>query len=311
MRRFAGMYKGRVTNNVDPENRRRVQVEIPALHNEGEPNLPWALVLTPVVGIGQGNVAAPLIGSEGVVSFLDGHPDYPVFMGCWLTTLDYPDAPASGYNASNHQTVVDGYRIDHVSGDRTTTTSRNHTENVALLSTFKARAREEIISGLTRKRLGSLETDVDGAAKVSVGGTTQVALENDFALDVIGRLLLNVTGSTEALLLAAAKIRAYLSSVTVQSMGGSVEMSTADPTGFTTLGKVSTGLTGVEIDGLMIALGAAATNFVALALRVDANLQALVAAFNSPAHLLSHNGPVTPAIQPFPTTASSKVRCAE
>ncbi|MFE9018089.1 phage baseplate assembly protein V [Streptomyces sp. NPDC007808] len=81
MTRFFGKYRGRVTNNVDPQHRGRVQVKVPAVLGKGR--LSWAEPCVPYAGKGVGFFAVPPVDAHVWVEFEAGDPDHPVLAGCF------------------------------------------------------------------------------------------------------------------------------------------------------------------------------------------------------------------------------------
>jgi uncharacterized protein involved in type VI secretion and phage assembly len=78
--KYYGKYRGMVVNNVDPEQRGRIQVQVanvlPAISS-------WALPCLPVAGIQMGVYAVPPIGAGVWVEFEQGNIDYPIWSGGW------------------------------------------------------------------------------------------------------------------------------------------------------------------------------------------------------------------------------------
>jgi uncharacterized protein involved in type VI secretion and phage assembly len=78
-KRFFGKYRGTVVNNVDPEQRGRIQAMVPDV--AGFALSSWALPAFPVSGLQMGIFGLPLPGSGVWIEFEQGDPDYPVWTG--------------------------------------------------------------------------------------------------------------------------------------------------------------------------------------------------------------------------------------
>ena len=95
--KFYGKYRGVVLQNIDPERRGRIQVQVPDVSNL----LPssWALPCFPFSGQQMGFFAVPQVGAGVWVEFEQGNPDYPIWSGCWyglgteIPTLIQPGMP--------------------------------------------------------------------------------------------------------------------------------------------------------------------------------------------------------------------------
>lgn len=86
---YYGKYRGTVINNIDPEQRGRIQVMVPDVSSL----LPtsWALPCAPVGGLQMGVFAVPVIGAGVWVEFEHGDPDLPIWSGCfWGTAAEVP-----------------------------------------------------------------------------------------------------------------------------------------------------------------------------------------------------------------------------
>jgi hypothetical protein len=94
MRQFFGKYRGKVTNNVDPQNLGRIQVEAPAVLGFGRHS--WAMPCTPYAGMQVGFYAIPPVGANVWVEFEGGDPDYPIWSGCFWGTGETPALPGEG-----------------------------------------------------------------------------------------------------------------------------------------------------------------------------------------------------------------------
>lgn len=87
--KFLGKYRGTVVNNVDPEQRGRIQVMVPDVSNIMVSS--WALPCAPVGGMQTGMFAVPPIGAGVWVEFEQGDPDYPIWTGCfWGSAAEVP-----------------------------------------------------------------------------------------------------------------------------------------------------------------------------------------------------------------------------
>lgn len=76
--RFFGLYRGVVSNNVDPEQQGRLAVVCPDVSG---PSPVWALPCVPLTGPQTGLFGAPPVGAAVWLQFEAGAPDRPVCMG--------------------------------------------------------------------------------------------------------------------------------------------------------------------------------------------------------------------------------------
>ena len=84
-----GKYRGMVLNNVDPEQRGRLQVQVPDV--TGLLPSTWAMPCAPIAGLQSGMFALPVIGSGVWVEFEQGNPEYPIWVGCfWGSAAEVP-----------------------------------------------------------------------------------------------------------------------------------------------------------------------------------------------------------------------------
>lgn len=87
--RYYGKYRGTVLPVPDLKRMGRLMVQVsdvngPNITNWARPCVPWA-------GVGMGVFSVPLAGTKVWVEFEQGHPDYPIWVGCrWGTPLDTP-----------------------------------------------------------------------------------------------------------------------------------------------------------------------------------------------------------------------------
>lgn len=88
--RYYGKFRGTVLNNIDPENRGRIQAMVPDV--QGLTPTSWALPCLPAAGKGSGVYVLPEIGSGVWIEFEQGDPDYPIWTGCfWGSTVELPE----------------------------------------------------------------------------------------------------------------------------------------------------------------------------------------------------------------------------
>lgn len=89
---FFGKYRGTVVNNIDPENRGRIQVMVPDVL--GTVPSTWAECCAPFSGMpgtAAGFFAIPPVGAAVWVEFEQGNPDLPIWSGGrWETSTDVP-----------------------------------------------------------------------------------------------------------------------------------------------------------------------------------------------------------------------------
>lgn len=86
--RFFGKYRGTVVSNVDPMQRGRCQVSVPAVLGDGQ--LSWAEPCVPYAGDQVGLFAVPPVGANVWVEFEAGDPDHPILAGCFWATGQAP-----------------------------------------------------------------------------------------------------------------------------------------------------------------------------------------------------------------------------
>ena len=92
MSEFYGKYRGKVENNVDPQQMGRVQVSVPAVLGQGR--LSWAMPSVPYAGSGVGLFAVPPVGANVWVEFEAGDPNHPIWSGCFWGQGEAPAQPA-------------------------------------------------------------------------------------------------------------------------------------------------------------------------------------------------------------------------
>lgn len=77
--KYYGKYRGTVINNIDPEQRGRIQALVPDVY--GLVPGSWAMPCVPIAGKQQGFFMVPQIGASVWMEFEQGDPDYPIWVG--------------------------------------------------------------------------------------------------------------------------------------------------------------------------------------------------------------------------------------
>ena len=81
-KRFYGLYRGKVINNIDPLELNRLMVDVPTLPGV---SAAYAMPCSPYGGWQVGMVFTPPIGADVWVEFENGDPATPVWVGCFWT----------------------------------------------------------------------------------------------------------------------------------------------------------------------------------------------------------------------------------
>jgi uncharacterized protein involved in type VI secretion and phage assembly len=99
MTKYYGKYRGTVVNNVDPEQRARIQALVPDVL--GLTPSSWAMPCLPFAGKQMGAYVIPQIGSGVWIEFEQGDPDYPIWTGgFWGIVAEVPPLALAGNPAS-------------------------------------------------------------------------------------------------------------------------------------------------------------------------------------------------------------------
>jgi type VI secretion system (T6SS) baseplate-like injector VgrG len=95
---YLGKYRGTVLQNVDPEQRGRIQVSVPDVMSLVPTT--WAEACIPLAGPTgppMGMYVVPIIGAGVWVEFEHGDPNRPVWTGCrWGSQADIPTMAKAG-----------------------------------------------------------------------------------------------------------------------------------------------------------------------------------------------------------------------
>ncbi len=107
MNRFYGKYRGTVIQNVDPEQRGRIQAMVPDV--SGLLPSSWAMPCVPFAGKQSGVYVVPQIGAGVWIEFEQGDPDYPVWTGgYWGSAAEVPVLALAGNPASPSMVLQTG-----------------------------------------------------------------------------------------------------------------------------------------------------------------------------------------------------------
>ncbi|HZR42831.1 MAG TPA: phage baseplate assembly protein V [Ktedonobacteraceae bacterium] len=99
--KYYGKYRGIVINNIDPENKGRIMVQVADL-TQLTPST-WAEACVPIAGgeTPAGVYVVPAIGSNVWVEFEQGDLRYPIWTGCfWGSQTDVPSLALEGLPGS-------------------------------------------------------------------------------------------------------------------------------------------------------------------------------------------------------------------
>lgn len=87
-----GKFRGKVLENIDPEERGRIIAEVPAF--PGDPlSLSWCAPCVPYAGENVGFFAIPPIGANVWIEYEAGDPNYPIWSGCFWGPGELPLGP--------------------------------------------------------------------------------------------------------------------------------------------------------------------------------------------------------------------------
>jgi uncharacterized protein involved in type VI secretion and phage assembly len=97
--KYYGKYRGTVVQNVDPEQRGRIQALVPDVSNIVPTT--WATACVPLAGKSMGTYVVPQIGAGVWIEYEQGDPDYPIWTGgFWGVAAEVPPLALAGNPAS-------------------------------------------------------------------------------------------------------------------------------------------------------------------------------------------------------------------
>jgi uncharacterized protein involved in type VI secretion and phage assembly len=93
--KYYGKYRGTVVQNIDPEQRGRIQVLVPDVSNVVPST--WATACVPLAGKSMGTYLVPQVGSGVWIEYEQGDADFPIWTGCfWGLAAEVPPLAAAG-----------------------------------------------------------------------------------------------------------------------------------------------------------------------------------------------------------------------
>ena len=97
--KYFGKYRGTVLQNIDPEQRARIQAIVPDV--SGILPSSWAMPCVPIAGKAMGTFMVPQIGAGVWIEYEQGDPDYPIWTGgFWGLAAEVPALALAGNPAS-------------------------------------------------------------------------------------------------------------------------------------------------------------------------------------------------------------------
>lgn len=89
VKKFYGKYRGTVINNLDPEQKGRIQAMVAGV--SGFIPTSWAMPCVPMAGKEQGTFMVPQLGAGVWIEFEEGDPDKPIWVGgFWGSVAEVP-----------------------------------------------------------------------------------------------------------------------------------------------------------------------------------------------------------------------------
>lgn len=93
--KYYGKYRGTVVQNIDPEQRGRIQAIVPDVSSLVPST--WATACVPLSGKSMGTYVVPQVGSGVWIEYEQGDADYPIWTGCfWGVAADVPPLALAG-----------------------------------------------------------------------------------------------------------------------------------------------------------------------------------------------------------------------
>ncbi len=207
------IFYGKVVDNNDPEQLRRVRVHIPEVYGDTPPEeLPWAFPKCPPSGTGQsstfGSYGVLDVDSEVWVEFQQGDPHFPMVIGVALRAdlrkqtelVNYPHR--YGLDDSKGNWII----VDKLTGDveighfsdtrvRIEPNGNLHITSVANQTiTVEQNQETEIKGNATVQVKGNVNVTVNGNAEMKVDGAMKANIGQNLQATVGGSATAQVTG---------------------------------------------------------------------------------------------------------------------
>ncbi len=128
--RYYGKYRGKVSDNNDPENLGRIKAIVPDVL--GDVISFWALPCVPYAGEGSGSYMIPPTGAGVWMEFEAGDVSRPIWTGCWWGSNELP-ADNSGTSATPPLKIIrseQGLMVTMDDGSQTVTVSDENGDNM-------------------------------------------------------------------------------------------------------------------------------------------------------------------------------------
>jgi len=118
-KRFYGKYRGRVQNNIDPQQIGRLLVDVAGVTPTGLSS--WAMPCVPVAGLQMGFYTVPPIGAGVWIEFEQGDLDHPIWVGgYWGSAAEVPTlarlVPPVIAGITMQTTLLNGLTVNDVPG---------------------------------------------------------------------------------------------------------------------------------------------------------------------------------------------------
>lgn len=211
---YAGItFYGKVVDNNDPSQIRRVRVAIPEIYGDAPPEeLPWAMPKCPPSGTGQtstfGTYGVLDVGSEVWVEFQQGDPHFPVVVGVALNKSTQKQTELVNYphrygmdDSKGNWIIVDkltgDVEIGHFSDTRVRIEPNGNLHVTAVADQFiyvEGNHNEEVKGNATVQVSGNVNVTVNGNAEVKVDGNAKANIGQNLELTVGGMANAQVTG---------------------------------------------------------------------------------------------------------------------